>query len=140
MQTAVHEIYVSRVDLARLQQLIANARRTSDMDADYLDQLEAKLERAEEIAPRAVPVDIVTMNSRVELRDEESGALHAYALVFPEDADPAQDRISVLAPLGAALLGARLGERIAWQVPGGEKRMQVERIPYQPEAAGDYHL
>lgn len=140
MQTVAHEIYVSRLDLARLRQLIATARRESDMDADYLDQLEAKLERAEEIESRAVPADVVTMNSRVELRDEASGEVHAYTLVFPENADPAQARVSVLAPLGAALLGARLKERVVWRVPAGEKQMRVERILYQPEAAGDYHL
>ncbi|BAU50194.1 GreA/GreB family elongation factor [Sulfurifustis variabilis] len=140
METVAHEIYVSGLDLARLQQLIVNARRDSDMDADYLDRLEAKLERAERVETRAVPPDIVTMNSKVELRDEEVGSVHAYTLVFPENADPANDRISVLAPLGAALLGARVHERIVWRVPTGEKQMRVEKILYQPEAAGDYHL
>jgi regulator of nucleoside diphosphate kinase len=140
MEPVVHEIFVSRQDLMRLQQLISKVRRESDMDAEYLDRLEAKLERAELIEARAVPADVVTMNSRVQLRDDESGEVHAYTLVFPEGADPAQDRISVLAPVGAALLGAREHERIAWRIPTGEKRMRVEKILYQPEAAGDYHL
>lgn len=140
MQTMVHEVFVSRIDLARLQQLIDKARRESDIDADYLDQLEAKLERAELVESRAVPADIVTMNSRVQLRDEQDGSSHTFTLVFPENADPAQDRISVLAPLGAALLGARVGEPVVWRVPSGEKCMRVEQILYQPEAAGDYHL
>lgn len=140
METVLHEIYVSGLDLARLQQLIGRARRESDMDADYLDRLEAKLERAERVESRAVPSDVVTMNSRVRLRDDASGETHIYALVFPENADAAQDKISVLAPAGAALLGAREQDTISWPVPTGEKQMRVEKILYQPEAAGDYHL
>ena len=63
-----------------------------------------------------------------------------YALVFPQDADLAQGKISVLAPIGTAMLGYRVGDVFSWQVPSGERRIKVEAILYQPEAAGDYDL
>lgn len=141
METVIkQDLYVSRADLSRLEALIARARRGADRDVGYLDHLEACLDLARSVPATDVPRDIVTMNTRLRLRNRETDASTVYTLVFPENADADRNRISVLAPLGAALLGAREGDTVVWRTPDGEQRMTIEAILYQPEAAGDYHL
>jgi len=80
------------------------------------------------------------MNSKVRLKDLDSGEEVIYSLVFPNDANVAENKISVLAPVGTALIGYRVGDPIEWKVPRGLKRLKIEEILYQPERAGDYHL
>ena len=87
-----------------------------------------------------MPHDVVTMNSRVQLVDLDTGEAMTYTLVFPDDADLRQGKISVLAPIGTAMLGYRVGDTFEWRVPAGLRRLKIEAILYQPEAAGDYHL
>ena len=95
---------------------------------------------AEIVEPKSVPADVVTMNSRVVVKDVESGETSEYTLVFPEQADVAQGRLSVVSPIGTAILGYAKGDTIAWQTPGGPRQIRIEDVLYQPEAAGDYHL
>lgn len=141
METIIkQDLYISRVDLSRLDALILRARRSADRDSEYLDNLEARLDVARSMSPADVPHDIVTMNTRVRLWHREQDAHVVYTLVFPENADANENKISVLAPLGAALLGARENDTIVWRTPEGEQRMTVEAILYQPESAGHYHL
>jgi regulator of nucleoside diphosphate kinase len=80
------------------------------------------------------------MNSQVLLKDMESGEETIYTLVYPEDVNLAENKISVLAPIGTAILGFRVGDIISWKVPVGTVKLRVEKILYQPEAAGDYDL
>jgi len=87
-----------------------------------------------------VPPDVITMNSRVRLYDLDADEELIFTLVFPEDADPAENKISVLAPIGMAMLGYRVGDTFEWEVPAGISRLRVLEILYQPEAAGDYDL
>ena len=82
----------------------------------------------------------MTMNSRVRLKDLNSGDERIYTLVFPTEADVTQNKISILAPVGTAMLGYRVGDKIDWPVPSGMKTFRIEEILYQPEAAGDFHL
>lgn len=133
-------VYLSRADIGRLERLIASARSRDERDLAYLDSLEARLEQAQSIAAREVPPSVVTMNTRVRLHDPRTGERAEYTLVFPDAADASQYRISVLAPLGAALLGAEEGDTVRWETPGGERELVVEGIVYQPEAAGHYDL
>jgi len=83
---------------------------------------------------------VVTMNSKVILRDLDISEEMNYCLVFPKDADIASGAISVLAPVGTAILGYREGDIVEWPVPSGKRRIRIEKILYQPEAAGDFHL
>jgi regulator of nucleoside diphosphate kinase len=85
-------------------------------------------------------LDVVTMNTTVELRDLDTGELETYTVVYPERADIALNRISVLAPLGTALLGSRAGDVVEVRVPAGRLRIRVEEIHFQPERVGAYHL
>ncbi len=80
------------------------------------------------------------MNSTVRLKDLDTEKEMIYTVVFPSDADVAQNKISVLAPIGTALIGYRVGDIITWKVPAGLRKLRVEEIIYQPEAAGHYDL
>jgi regulator of nucleoside diphosphate kinase len=85
-----------------------------------------------------LPADVVSMSSRVTFVDECSGQRREVTLVYPARAHPAAGRLSVLAPLGAALLGLSVGQTIEWPLPGGRTaRVRIEAVHYQPEAAGD---
>lgn len=109
-------------------------------DRKYLEELEDELRRAKVVDPANIPRDLVTMNSRIRVRDLASGGEMTYQLVFPGDADIERNKISILAPIGTALLGYRVGDIVEWEAPAGLKRMRIEEILYQPEAAGDLHL
>ena len=82
-----------------------------------------------------VPPDVVTMHSVVRVRDLDTNVRAVYRLVFPVDADIERRRISVLAPVGTALIGYRAGDRIDWATPGGTRRLEIESVVSQPQAA-----
>ena len=103
--------------------------------------LEAELARAHGVAPERGPHDVVTMNSRVVFEDEDTGKRCEVVLGYPHTATASAATVSILAPVGTALLGLRRGQAIDWRMPSGRcKRIRVLDIPYQPEAAGDFHL
>ena len=134
-------IYITEADRHRLSKLIGAMRASgSDQSQEYLERLAEELDRAEVVTPQHLPHDVITMRSRVRLRDLDSGHVVIYTLVFPNEADLGQGNISVLAPIGTAMLGYRVGDIIEWDVPAGRWRLRVEEVLYQPEAAGDYHL
>jgi regulator of nucleoside diphosphate kinase len=132
-------IYATKIDYDRLSELV-RAGTGSGKDQPHLRELRQELERATVIDPQEIPADVVTMNSKVLLRDLETGDEVSYTLVYPPDANLDEDKISVLAPIGTAILGYRAGATVTWNVPAGVRRLHIERILYQPEAAGDYHL
>lgn len=135
-------IYITELDRRRLEKLIeiAGERPNGDENYEYLRRLEGELDQAETVSPREVPGDVITMRSKVRLGDLVTGEEMIYTLVFPSEARFDEGRISVLAPVGTAMLGYRVGDTIEWQVPSGLRRLRVEEILYQPEAAGDYNL
>jgi regulator of nucleoside diphosphate kinase len=130
-------IHVTPDDLDRLRRAVDEAQVAEEAERPHLESLRRALDRAVKVWPDRVPPEFVTMNSRARLRD----GLRTWTitLVFPEDADAENGKISVLAPLGAALLGRRVGERVEFRVPGGERACDVLGVLYQPEAAGDLH-
>jgi regulator of nucleoside diphosphate kinase len=131
-----HRIFITQEDMQRLTDLLASAERMSSRDLEHLWLLRQELEDAEIVASDEIPADVVTMNSRVRIKDMDSGREAIYVLVFPRDADVAQGRISILAPIGTAIIGYRAGDVIVWAVPAGKKRLKVQEVLYQPEAAG----
>lgn len=134
-------IDITALDKERLLKLVNQEREFgSSKNKEYLKELEQELERANVVISERIPSDAITMNSKVLLKDLETGEETVYILVYPEDADLLEDKISVLAPVGTAILGYREGDIIDWRIPDGVVKLQVEKILYQPEAAGDYHL
>ncbi len=128
-------IYITKADFERLRRLIDGRRAGNTSDFEYLDTLEQELDRADIVEPEAIPRDVVTMNSEVRLKDLDSADEKVYRLVFPTQARTGNG-ISVLAPIGTAILGYRVGDVIEWRVPKGIRRLQVVEVLYQPEAAG----
>lgn len=133
-------IYITEFDKHRLSELVEELQRTGYAHREALRGLEGELNRAIVVSSQEVPPEVITMNSRVRLYDVDLEEDLIVTLVFPEAADPAEGKVSVLAPIGMAMLGYRVGDTFEWQVPNGISRMKVLEILYQPEAAGDYHL
>lgn len=133
-------IYITDNDMKRLRELIMVTRGLEKEREKYLRELEKELDRGRVVKSQDIPPDVITMNSEVHLRDLDTKEEITYQLVFPERADAGQGRISILAPIGTALLGYSVGDIIVWKVPAGVVKLKVEKILYQPEAKGDYHL
>jgi regulator of nucleoside diphosphate kinase len=133
-------ISITQDDKKRLSVLLSTITRENNPDRDDLRDLEYELMRAAIVDPQQTPADLITMNSRFRLTDLDSGEVFEYTLVYPHDAAYKENRISILAPLGTALLGFRVGNVVEWRMPAGVRRLQVGEILYQPEAVGDYHL
>ncbi|MFO7643942.1 MAG: nucleoside diphosphate kinase regulator [Desulfosarcina sp.] len=134
------KIFITEFDKVRLEELIAVAEEFGDHDRKDLELLAEELDQAEVLLSEAVPPDVVTMNSKVVLRDLSTSETMTYVLVFPKDANIDAGAISVLAPVGTAILGYAKGDVVEWPVPSGMRRIRIEEVLYQPEAAGDYHL
>jgi regulator of nucleoside diphosphate kinase len=134
------DIYITEYDLTRLKELLQVGISFAERDRESLESLQGELDRAHIVEPTAVPHDVVTMHSRVRLKDLETNEEMLYTLVFPSEANVEQRKISILAPIGTAMLGYRVGDEVQWRVPGGMRRFRIDEILYQPEAAGQYHL
>jgi regulator of nucleoside diphosphate kinase len=131
-------IHITTQDKQRLEDLLVEVQASDPRKHGDLKALTQELRRAVIVDPKDVFCDVITMNSRAEMRDLESGETVAFTLVFPSEANIDQEKISVLAPIGAGMLGYRLGDEFEWNVPGGLRRMKVTKVEYQPEAAGDF--
>ena len=136
-QTAIH---ITKSDYERLSALIEKTRERDPMDRENLKKLEAELDRAEIVDAKDISKKVITMRSRVRLKDLVSGEANTYSLVFPSEADFSQGKISVLAPIGTAILGYKSGDTIEWPVPSGVRKLKIDKILYQPEATGNYEL
>ena len=129
-----HDLTITTTDLARLQAVV----ETNDSHGSEL--LDLELHRARVVEPRAVPADVVTMNSDVVYEDCDTSERRQVRICYPRDANAMAGKVSVLAPIGSALLGLRVGQSITWPLPHRTKRVRVVEIRYQPEARGDFHL
>lgn len=130
MRSIEQDIIITDVDLDRLRPVI------DQNDSPASDSLDAELRRAKVVPQHEVPADVVTMNSEVVYEDCATSARRTVQVVYPKDANASVGKISVLAPIGSALLGLRVGQSIEWPVPTGKKRVKVLEVRAQPEAAG----
>jgi regulator of nucleoside diphosphate kinase len=133
-------IHITDQDMRRLRALLNTTSDPLGKDRSYLEALRAELDRAKIVASESIDGDVVTMNSKVRVRGRDTGLTTTLTVVFPESADAGVNRISVIAPLGAAVLGYRAGDRVSFRVPDGMREVDIEEVVYQPEAAGDMHL
>jgi regulator of nucleoside diphosphate kinase len=129
-------IYITDHDYTRLQKLIESLRWFADGHAGNLGALELELRRAKIVESAQIPSDVVTMNTTVRVRDLESGDVECFMLVFPTMADWESNRISILAPVGIAILGCRAGDEIECPAPSGVRRLRLEEVLDQPERSG----
>ena len=134
------QIYVTANDFNRLNELLAVAKTFNYRDRNDLKSLEAELRRAKIVESRDVPKTVVTMRTKLRFKDLDDGTQTEVALVYPTEADINAGKISVISPIGTALLGYAKGDTIEWAVPAGTRRIKIMDILYQPEAAGDFDL
>lgn len=125
-------IYITRQDKFRLQQMILEYQKERGLNNE-LASFAAELNRATAVEPHHIPPDIVRMNSRVSMMDLDTSKEITFTLVFPEDADPDKDKLSILAPIAAAALGYECGDEIEWEVPAGKRRFRITDVSYPPE-------
>jgi regulator of nucleoside diphosphate kinase len=132
MQDDLPPIYLTQADMERLLELV------DAYPGHRFEKLEEELVRAQVVPREQIPADVVTMHSRVVFEDEGTGERREITLVYPGSADIAAGKVSVLTPVGTALLGLRVGQSMDLELPsGGKRRYRVAEVPYQPEAAGD---
>jgi len=135
--TTKPNILLSSIDVERLEQLINSLPPDS---LPGIRALEEELDRGELIDARDVPPSLVTMNSTVRFRVESSNKEFCLTLVYPKDAKPDGSTVSILAPVGSALIGLSEGDEIDWPTPSGKaQHVRIEKVVYQPESAGEYH-
>lgn len=121
-------------DHARLTELVERHRfKKNGFDAEAFKRLAGELTRASLVASEDIPPNVVTMNSKIRVRDLDSAEELTFTLSWPDRANPGDGLINVLAPLGMALLGCRVGEEVEWPVPGGMRRLCVDEVLFQPE-------
>lgn len=129
-------ITISSLDASRLERLLDSVDGKQFPDSE---ELLAELLRANVVEPRDIPPDVVTMNSTVTFQVESSEREFSLTLVYPKDADDSSTKISILAPVGSALLGLREGDEMSWPKPGGGAlKVNILKVTYQPERAGDF--
>jgi regulator of nucleoside diphosphate kinase len=133
---ARRSIIITNADRQRLGTVLERAREQGLQRRRQLDDLEHELERAEVVDQAEVPADVITMNSTAILTDLDTGEKHEYTLVYPNGANAEEGRVSVLAPVGTAMIGYRVGDVINWPVPAGRVRLRVDEVLYQPERVG----
>ena len=131
------DIIISELDYSRIDNLL---RTTAGIATNIKSALLTELERAELVAPEQIPANVVTMNSQVKFSVISTGVTFTLKLVYPKDMDDSGNTISILAPVGSAMLGLKEGDEIDWQDgQGGMLQVRIETIEYQPERAGEYH-
>ena len=131
-------IYITNKDMERLRLLIEDAAEEGQCSDDDLQRLKDELDGAEICNEGQMPEGVITMNSKVRLKDLNTNEDLIYTLVYPAQANIELARISVLAPIGMAMIGYRVGDVIEWPVPGGIRRLQVKDVLNGPATLGDF--
>jgi regulator of nucleoside diphosphate kinase len=134
------EIFITAPDKQKLEKLIMEASAYETYKKDNIKKLEEELLKATVLQQEKIPDNVVTMNSQVVLENLETGETESYTLVYPQDADVMNNKISIMAPVGTAILGSQVGDIIEWPVPAGTIKFKILKIVFQPEANGNYEL
>jgi len=132
-------IIITAEDHQQLDALLNSNIARLVSDSDRINELQVELGRAQIVPQNQIPSNLVTMNSTIVLRDIDTNEVDTYTLVYPDRADIANHRLSVLAPIGTAILGYRLGDEFRLQVSNGWRRLKVEEVVFQPERDGAFH-
>jgi regulator of nucleoside diphosphate kinase len=131
---------ITHADARRLRALTRRLKASGRSRMDHVAALSRRIGKARLVGPRDIPRNVVTLNSRVRLRDMDSGKRLTLTLADPFDISMFGDRLSVAGPYGTALLGKRVGQVVSWTLGSKVRRYRIEQVIYQPEAAGDFHL
>ncbi len=134
------KLIVNRLDYARIKKCIDDARQFNSISSTDAQKLMGELDSAKIVEPEAIPSNVVTMNSIVKLRFLNNNTQTQFQIVYPNQANFKENKISIFSPIATALIGYKVNDEIEWLVPAGLTKIKVDEIIYQPEAAGDYNL
>lgn len=133
-------IYITDFDMKRFQWLSKNSHKFDLMYKRNLYQLEKELKSAIIVEPKDIPKNVITMHSTFKIKDLVTNKENIYTLVFPFDADLAQNKIFILAPIGIIVIGFGAGDIIEWEAPSGKRKIEIVEVIYQPEREGQYYI
>ena len=133
-------LIINRLDYARIKKCISDASQWRTIRKEEAEKLLDELAAAKIVEPQDIPSDVVTMNSIVKLSFMNNDRRVQLQIVYPDQANLKNNKISILSPVATALIGYKAGDEIEWVVPAGLTRIRIDEITYQPEAAGDYDL
>lgn len=136
----MNRIILNRLDFSRIHKCISDAKKTNAIGINEAEILLNELHSAEIVEPEEIPGDVVTMNSIVKIRFLNSNKSIQIQIVYPDEANIKENKLSIFSPVATALLGYRVGDEIEWIVPLGLTKLKIDEIVYQPEAAGNYSL
>lgn len=133
-------IIINRLDYARIKKCINDAKQFKSISYAEAEKLICELDSAKIVEPEAIPSNVVTMNSIVKLSFLNSNKQVQFQIVYPDQANFKENRISIFSPIATALIGYKVADEIEWIVPAGLTNIRIDEIIYQPEAAGDFTL
>lgn len=133
-------IIVNRLDYLRIIKQIDEARLNKTIDVSEAEKLLHELNSATILDPDQIPGDVVTMNSVVKISFVDSGKQLEFKIVYPNESNFKEKKVSIFSPIATALIGFKVGDLIEWMVPGGLTKIRIDEIIYQPEASGDFTL
>ena len=131
---------MNSLDYTRIMKSIDDAKSKKTIKADEAEKLINELNAAKIVDPQDVPVDIVTMNSIVKVSFLNTKKEVQFQIVYPDQANFRENKISIFSPVATALIGYKVSDEIEWMVPSGMTKIRIDKVIYQPEAAGDYTL
>jgi regulator of nucleoside diphosphate kinase len=134
------KLLINRLDYARIKKCINDSKQFKSISSAESESLLKELESAEIVEPEAMPSNVVTMNSIVKLSFINNTKQVQFQIVYPNQANLKENKISIFSPIATALIGYKVADEIEWIVPAGLTKIKINEIIYQPEAAGDYNL
>ena len=134
------KVTLTKNDYTRIYKAITDAKNSKTINSNEAEKLLFELSKAEIVPSEKIDKDVVTMNSEVKLFFENTQKEQSFKIVYPQDANLKENKISIFSPIATALIGYKIGDEIEWIVPGGMTKIKIVDLIYQPEAAGDFDL
>ena len=134
------KVTLTKNDYTRIYKAITDAKNSKTINSNEAEKLLSELSKAEIVTSEKIDKDVVTMNSEVKLFFENTQKEQSFKIVYPQDANLKENKISIFSPIATALIGYKIGDEIEWIVPGGMTKIKIVELIYQPEAAGDFDL
>lgn len=134
------KVTLTKNDYTKIYKAITDAKNSKTINSNEAEKLLSELSKAEIVPSEKIDKDVVTMNSEVKLFFENTQKEQSFKIVYPQDANLKENKISIFSPIATALIGYKIGDEIEWIVPGGMTKIKIVDLIYQPEAAGDFYL
>ncbi|WP_417429952.1 nucleoside diphosphate kinase regulator [Halpernia sp.] len=134
----MNQITMNKQDFSRIRQSISQAKKSNTIKIEEAEILLKELNSAKLLNPEEISADLVTMNTEVEILFKNTNKSATIKIVYPQDANIKERKISIFSPVASALIGYKVGDEINWKLPSGETKIVITKIIYQPEAAGNF--